>query len=111
MASSYMALVPAKMASLRPTYSRMPQRQTRATRLHAQPPFEYSPNISVSDSGSGTQLTCTAAVEKGAVLVTVPEDSWLDCNTVAASSIGAATAGAHHDRITYHVVLMILVYP
>lgn len=102
MASSGLAVMSAKVASLPPTFrcSRMPQRQARVTRLHAQPSFEYSPSISVSESSSGTQLTCTAAVEKGEVLVTVPEEAWLDCSTVTGSSIGSATAGAHHADIS-----------
>ena len=95
-----MALVATKLALLpgHRVYRSAPQRRTRAARLHAQPPFEYSPSVSLAESSSGAQLACTAAVEKGEVLVTVPEASCLDCSTVTASSIGPATAGAHLDR-------------
>lgn len=70
------------------------RQQARSVNVHAQQLFEYSPSISVKESNSCAQLTCTAAVEAGEVLVTVPESSWVDYKSIAASSIGGATTGA-----------------
>lgn len=69
------------------------QCHSRSVVTRAEQLYEYSPSVTLKDVDSQAQLTCTAPVEAGEVLVTVPESSWLDCNAVSSSSIGSTTAG------------------
>jgi hypothetical protein len=55
--------------------------------------FEYCPSISIQERDSCAQLTCTAPIDEGDVLITVPESSWLD-SSVAARVVGKDAAGA-----------------
>jgi hypothetical protein len=91
---SGVACFPARQAAAVGKNGRVSQyKQPRQVVVHAQQLFEYSPSISVNESSSGAQMTCTAPVEAGEVLVSIHQDGWLDCSKVAASSIGPATTG------------------
>ena len=71
------------------------QYHRRSVASYAEQRYEYSPSVTLKELNSQAQLTCTAPVEAGEVLVTVPDSSWLDCDAVSSSSIGTATAGKH----------------